>query len=105
MSSNLSLFLTFQSNISPSNVTLANKSTSFVLGSKVVHPIPVPSLSLVVSLPWFSFILIFVRKLIRTRNCHVSFFPIIISYRILQWRRFLIKDMNKKVFSLGYSDA
>ena len=74
MLGNPSLFSTFQSHISLSNVTLADGSTSCVLGSGTVNPTPLLSLSSVLSLPKFSFNLISVSKLTRALNCCISFF-------------------------------
>ena len=75
MTDNFSLFTTFQSHPSTSIVTLADGSTSSVLGSGTIHPIPLITLTSVLSLPQFSFNLISVSKLTRTLNCSFSFFP------------------------------
>ena len=75
MTGNSSLFTTFQSHPSTSIVTLANGSTSCVLGSGTIHLTSLISFTYVMSLPQFSFNLIFVSKLTRTLNCSISFFP------------------------------
>ena len=75
MTSNSSLFTTFQSHPSTSTVTLADGSTFCVLGSRKIHPTPLITLTSVLSLPQFSFNLIFVSKLTHTLNCSFSFFP------------------------------
>ena len=73
MTGNSSIFSTFQSQSSPSTVTLANGSQFCVLGSGAIFPTPIP-LSSVFSLPNFSFNLVSVSKLTRTLKCCVSFF-------------------------------
>ena len=75
MTGNFSLFTTFQLHPSTSTVTLADGSTSYVLGSRTIHPTPLITLTSIMSLPQFSFNLISVSKLIRTLNCSISFFP------------------------------
>ena len=75
MTSNSSLVTAFQSHLVTSTVTLADGSTSCVLGSWTVHPTPIITLTSVLSLPQFSFNLIFVSKLTRTLNCSISVFP------------------------------
>ena len=65
----------FQSHPSTSTVTLADGSTSCVLRSRTIHPTPLITLTSVLSLPQFSFNLIYVSKLTRTLNCNISFFP------------------------------
>ena len=72
---NSSLFSTFQSQSSPSTVSLANGSQSRVLGSGTIFPTPSIPVSYVLSLPNFSFNLVFVSKLTRSFKCCVSFFP------------------------------
>ena len=74
MTSNSSLFCTFQSQLSPSTVTLANGSQSCVLGSGTIFPTPSIPLSFVLSLPSFSFNLVSVSKQTRALKCCVSFF-------------------------------
>ena len=73
MTSNSSLFSTFQSQSSPSTVTLADGSQSCVLGLGTIFPTPSIPLSSVLSLPNFSFNLISVSKLTRVvlslHNC------------------------------------
>ena len=75
MTGNSSLFSTFQSQSSPSIVTLADGSQSCVLGSGTIFPTPSIPLSSVSSLPKFSFNLVSVSKLTRALKCCVSFFP------------------------------
>ena len=75
MTGNPNLFSTFQPHSSTPHVTLADGSTSRVLGSGIVNPIPSLSLSSVLSLPNFSFNLLSVSKLTRDLNCVISFFP------------------------------
>ena len=73
MTSNSSLFTTFQPNPSTSTVTLADGSTSCVLGLGTMHHTPLITLTSVLSLPQLSFNLI-VGKLTHTLNCNISFF-------------------------------
>ena len=65
----------FQPHPSTSIVTLVDGSTSCVLESGTIHPTPIITLTYVLSLPQFSFNLIYVSKLTRTLNCSISFFP------------------------------
>ena len=74
MTSNSSLFTTFQSHPYTSNVILAQGSTSCVLGSWTIHSTSLLTLTSVLSLPQFSFNLISVSKLTHTLNCSISFF-------------------------------
>ena len=74
MTSNSSLFITFQSHTSTSIVTLADGLTACVLGSGTIHPTFLITLTFVMSLPQLSFNLISVSKLIHTLNCSISFF-------------------------------
>ena len=74
MTSNSSLFSTFQSQPSPSTVTLVDGSHSCVLGSGTIIPTPSIPLSLVLSLPNLSLNLMFVNKLTRALKCYISFF-------------------------------
>ena len=69
-----SLFTMFQSHPSTSIFTLADGLTSCVFGSVTIHLTPLIYLTSVLSLPQFSFNLIFVSKLTRTLNCSISFF-------------------------------
>ena len=75
MTSNSNLLTTFQPHPSISTVTLADRSTSCVLGSRTIHSTSLITLTYVLSLPQFSFNLISVSKLTRTLNCSISFFP------------------------------
>ena len=75
MTGNSSLFSTFQSQPSPSTVTLADGSQLCVLGSGTIVPTPSIPLTSVSSLPNFSFDLMFVSKLTRALKCYISFFP------------------------------
>ena len=84
---NSSLFTKFQSHPSTSTVTLADGSTSCILGSMIIHPTPLITLTFVLSLPQFSFNLIYVSKLTRTLNSNISFF---LDYCLIQ-------DLSKKL--------
>ena len=75
MTSNSSIFSTFQSQPSPSTVTLADGSHSCVLMSGTIVPTPSIPLTSVLSLPKFSFNLMSVSKLTQTLKCYISFFP------------------------------
>ena len=75
MIGNSNLFSTFQSQSSPSTVTLADGSQSYVLSSSTIFPTPYIPLSPILSLPNFSSNLVFVSKLTRALKCYVSFFP------------------------------
>ena len=75
MTGNSSLFTTFQSHPSTSTVTLVDGSKSCVRGSGTINLTPLMPLTSILSLPHFSFYLIFVSKLTRTLNCRISFFP------------------------------
>ena len=86
MTSNSSLFTMFQSQPSTSTITLANGSTSSVIGLETIHFTPSITLTSVMSLSQFSFNLIYVSKLTHTLNCNISFFP---DY-------FLIQDLSTK---------
>ena len=81
MTGNSSLFTTFQSHPSTSIVTLANWSTFCVLGLGTIHLTPLITLTSIMSLPQFSFNLIYISKLTRTLNCSISFFP---NYCLIQ---------------------
>ena len=63
MTGNSSLFSTFQSQPSPSTITLADGSHSCVLGSGTIVPTPSIPLTSVLSLQNFSFNLMYVIKL------------------------------------------
>ena len=63
MTGNSSIFSTFQSQPSTSNVTLVDGSHSRVLGLGTIFPTPSIPLSFVLSLPEFSFNLVSVSKL------------------------------------------
>ena len=82
MTSNSNLFTTFQSHSFTSTVTLADGSTSSVLGFGTIHLTPLITLTFVLSLPIpFSFNLIYVSKLTRILNCSISFF---LDYCLIQ---------------------
>ena len=68
------------------NFLLADGSTFCVLGLGKIHSTPLITLTYVLSLPQFSFNLIYVSKLTCTFNCGISFFP----------DRYLIKDLSTK---------
>ena len=93
MTRNFSLFTTFQSHPSTSTVTLADGSTSCVLGSGTIYPTPLITLTSVMSLPQISFNLIYVSKFTRTLNCSISFFH----------DHFLIQDLStKRIIGRGH---
>ena len=71
MTGNSSIFSTFQSQPSPSTVTLADGSHSCVLGSGTIVPTSSISLTSVLSLPNFSFNLMSVSKLTRALECYI----------------------------------
>ena len=75
MTSNSSLFTKFQPHPSTSTVTLGDGSTYCVLWSGTIHHTSLITLTSVMSLPQFSFNLIYMSKLTRTLNCSISFFP------------------------------
>ena len=93
MTGNSSLFTTFQPHPSTSTVTFADWSTSCVLGLGTIHPTPLITLTSVMSLPQFSFNLIYVSKLTRTLNYSISFFP---DYCLIQ------DHLTKRVISRGH---
>ena len=74
MTDNSSLFTMFQPHLSTSTVTLADGLTSCVLGSETIHLTPSITLISIMSLPQFSFNLIYMSKLTCTLNCSISFF-------------------------------
>ena len=75
MTSNSSLFTTFQSHPATSTITLVDGSTSCILGSGTIHPTTLIGSTSILNLPQFSFNLISVSKLTHTLNCNISFFP------------------------------
>ena len=75
MTGNSCLITTFQPHPSTSTVTLIDGLTSCVHKSGTIHPTPSITLTSILSLPQFSFNLIFVSKLTCTLNCSISFFP------------------------------
>ncbi|KAJ9558572.1 hypothetical protein OSB04_013186 [Centaurea solstitialis] len=75
MTGNPTLFSTFDKYMSPSYVTIADGSASFVLGPGTIELTPSVSLSYVLSLPKFSFNLLSVSRITRALNCSVEFFP------------------------------
>ena len=91
MTSNSSLFTTFQSYPSTSTVTLADGSTSCVLGSGTIHPTPLITLTSILSSPQFSFNLIFVSKPTCTLNCSISFFPDYCLIQNLSTKRIIVR--------------
>ena len=74
MIGNSSLFTTFQSHPCTSTITLVGGSKSCVLGSDTINLTALIPLTFVLSLPHFSFNLIYVSKLTRVLNCCISFF-------------------------------
>ncbi|EOY09554.1 Uncharacterized protein TCM_024962 [Theobroma cacao] len=89
MTGNSNLFFTFQSHTTSSNVTLADGSTFYVLGSGTINPTPSISLSNVLNLPKFSFNLISVSKLTSALNCCISFFPNFCLFQDLTTKRII----------------
>ena len=81
MTSNSSLFTTFQSHPSTSTITLTDGSASCVLGLGTIHPTSLSTLTFVLSLPQFSFNLIYLSKLNCTLHCNISFF---LDYCLIQ---------------------
>ena len=75
MTGNSSLFITFQSHPSTSTVTLADGSTSCVLGPWTIHLTLLITLTFIMSLLQLFFNLIYVSKFTRTLNCSILFFP------------------------------
>ena len=92
MTDNSSLYSTFQSQSSPSTITLADGSYSCVLGSGTIIPTPSIPLTSVLSLPNFSFNLMSVSKLNRALKCYISFFPDFCLFQDL---------MTKKIIGRG----
>ena len=76
MIGNFSLFTTFQPQPSTSTVTLADRSTSCVLGSRTNHPSPLITSTYVLSLPQFSFNLISVSK------CNTPNYTLTVLYHV-----------------------
>ena len=97
MTGNFSLFTTFQSHPFTSTVTLADGSTSCVLGSGTIHLNPLITLTFVMSLPQFSFNLISVSKLTRTRHCGISFFHDHCLIRDLLMKRIIGRGRESRV--------
>ena len=100
MIGNFSLFTTFQSYPYSSTVTLVDGSTSCVLGSETIRATPQITLSFVLSLPYLSFNLIYLGKITCTLNYSISFYPIIVLFRIFRQSELLVEDA-----SLGVSTS
>ena len=83
MTSNSTIFSTFQSKSSPSTVTLENVSQSCVLGLGTIFPTPSISLSSILSSPNFSFNLVSMTNLLELLNVVSHSFLIIVSSKIL----------------------
>ena len=93
MTGNSSLFSTFQSQPSPSIVTLANGSRSCVLGSGTIVPTPSIPLTSALSLPNFSFNLMSVSKLTRALlKCYILFFPDFCLFQDLMTKQIIGRD-------------
>ena len=75
MTGNPKTFSSFRSHLASSPVTIADGSTSNVVGSGTVKPTSSITLSSVLSLPKLAFNLISVSKLTKDLNCCISFFP------------------------------
>ena len=95
MTSNSSPFYTFQSQSSPSTITLADGSQSCVLGSGIVFPTPIP-LSSILSLPNFSFNLVSVSKLTQALKCCVSFFPDYCLFQDLMTKQIIGRGLESR---------
>ena len=89
MTGNSSLFSTFQSQPSPSTVTLADGSHSCVIGSGTIVSTPSIPLTSVLSLPNFSFNLMSVSKLTRALKCYISFFPVFCLFQDLMTKQII----------------
>ena len=89
MTGNSSLFSTFQSQPSPSTVTLADGSHSCVLGPSTIVPTPSIPLTSILSLPNFSFNLMSVSKLTRALKCYISFFPYFCLFQDLMTKQII----------------
>lgn len=89
MTGNPTIFSNFNKHRSPSHVTIANGSTTPVLGSGTIDLTPSVSLSSVLSLPNFSFNLLSVSKITRALNCCVSFFPDFCVFQDLSTKRII----------------
>ena len=96
LTSNSSLFSTFQSQPSTSTFTLANRSQSCVLGSCTIFPTPSLPLSSVLSLPNFSFNLMSVSKLTRSLKCYISFFPDFFLFQDLMTKQIISRGRESK---------
>ena len=94
MTSNSSLFSTFQSQPSPSTVTLADGSHSCVLGSGIIVPAPSIPLTSVLRSPNFIFNLMSVSKLTRTLKCYISFFPDFCRFQDLMTKRIISRGLE-----------
>ena len=96
MTGNSSLFSTFQSQPSPSIVTMADESHSCVLGSSTIVPNPSIPLTLVLSLPNFSFNLMYVSKLTRALKCYISFFLDFCHFQDLMTKQIIGRGRESK---------
>ena len=75
MTGNPKTFSSFRSHLASSPVTIADGSTSNVVGSGTVKPTSSITLSSILSLPKLAFNLISISKLTKDLNCCISFFP------------------------------
>ena len=89
MTRNSSIFSTFQSQPSPSIVTLEDGSQSCVVGSGTIVPTPSIPLTSVLSLPNFSFNLMSVRKLTQALKCYISLFPYFCLFQDLMTKQII----------------
>ena len=96
MTVNSSFFSTFQSQPSPSTVTLADGLQSCVLASATIVPTPSIPLTSILSLSNFSFNLMSISKLTRAHKCFISFFP---DFCLFQ--DFMMKQIMVEAVSLG----
>ncbi|GKC05155.1 retrovirus-related pol polyprotein from transposon TNT 1-94 [Tanacetum coccineum] len=89
MTGNSHIFNNFDTNTSSSRVTIADGSISQVLGSGTVNLSPSISLSLVLSLPKFSFNLLSVSRITSNLQCSVKFYPEYCVFKDLKTKKII----------------
>lgn len=87
MTGNSNIFSDFSTHASVAHVTIADGSTTKVLGSGTVNLSPSISLSSVLSLPKFSFNLLSVTKITNNLQCSVKFYPDYCIFKDLKTKR------------------
>ncbi|GJR30034.1 hypothetical protein Tco_1106266 [Tanacetum coccineum] len=87
MTGNSHIFNNFDTHASSSYVTISDGSISQVLGSGTVNLRPSISLSLVLSLPKFSFNLLSVSRITRNLQCSVKFYPEYCVFKYLKTKK------------------